>query len=141
MSPTAYSLLCDYFPPSIRTRIMSIFSFTIYIGEDIGLLIGIISQLTSWRISFFILGTPGLILSFLFCITVKEPFRGLSDLVSPDVKKITDLTNNHENSIVLSNECDKDVQQMEKSLSVDQNNDQFILHPYLLYRVIFYIFK
>lgn len=79
VNPTAFSLLSDYFPPNYRNTVMSTFQSTVYIGQDIGLLTGIIAQETSWRISFFILGLPGLILALPFFFTVWEPARGMSE--------------------------------------------------------------
>lgn len=40
------------------------------------MLMGVISQYTSWRIAFLILGTPGFVLVLLLVFTVRDPSRG-----------------------------------------------------------------
>lgn len=79
VNPTAFSLLSDYFHPKFRSTVMSAFQSTVYLGQDIGLLSGIISQNTSWRFVFFLLGIPGIIIAIPFYLTVWEPKRGRSE--------------------------------------------------------------
>ena len=79
VNPTAFSLLSDYFSPKHRSIVMSSFQSTVYIGQDVGLLTGIISQYTSWRVAFLVLGLPGLLLAIPLYLTLWEPARGASE--------------------------------------------------------------
>jgi MFS family permease len=94
LSPAAYSLIADYFPPHRRSTAMSVYSMGIYIGTGLALILGglvvkvassqqshvlpLIGDVRSWQIVFFVVGLPGLLVSLLL-LTVKEPTRkGLS---------------------------------------------------------------
>jgi predicted MFS family arabinose efflux permease len=73
--PPTYSLIGDYFPqPGERTRAMSIYS----LGSPLAIIIsffvgGWLNQVYGWRITFFLMGCPGLILAALVKLTVREP--------------------------------------------------------------------
>eukprot|EP01126_Amoeba_proteus_P034361 TRINITY_DN3421_c0_g1_i6.p1 TRINITY_DN3421_c0_g1~~TRINITY_DN3421_c0_g1_i6.p1 ORF type:complete len:502 (+),score=73.78 TRINITY_DN3421_c0_g1_i6:960-2465(+) len=79
VNPTAYSLLSDYFSPHHRTFVLALFGAMVFVGEDIGLLMGILSQHSSWRICFIVLGTPGFVVSLMLFFTVHDPVRGQGD--------------------------------------------------------------
>jgi MFS family permease len=85
VSPTAFSVLSDFFAPSLRGRVLSAFSSMIYVGQVFGILTGALSQSSSWRIAFLVLGLPGLALGVPFILTVFEPKRGLFDSKSKQV--------------------------------------------------------
>ena len=90
LSPAAYSLIADYFPPHRRSTAMSVYSMGIYIGSGMAFILGglvvkftsaqesfdvpIIGIVRSWQLVFFIVGLPGLLVAFLL-LTVKEPVR------------------------------------------------------------------
>lgn len=79
-TPPAHSLLADYFPISQRSKAIAIFS----VGAPIGLMIGFalagwIAETYSWRVAFFSLGLPGLLLAALLLAKLKEPERGQAD--------------------------------------------------------------
>jgi MFS family permease len=94
LSPAAYSLIADYFPPHRRSTAMSVYSMGIYIGAGLAFILGglviqaassqesytipVIGAVRSWQFVFFIVGLPGLLVALLL-LTVKEPARmGLS---------------------------------------------------------------
>ena len=91
-SPSAYSLISDWFPARIRATALAIYSSGIYIGGGISLLIGgvIVDQwnaaypdggflgLAGWQVAFIAVGLPGLLLA-LWVLTLKEPVRGAID--------------------------------------------------------------
>lgn len=52
----------------------------IYVGEDVSFGSGALSQYTSWRLAFLVLGIPGLILAIPLALTIYEPKRGLSEI-------------------------------------------------------------
>ncbi len=90
LSPSAFSLIADYFPPKRLGTALSIFSMGIFFGSGLALIVGgiVISAVTqqpevtvpllgtiaSWRLTFLIVGLPGLIMS-LVVYTIKEPIR------------------------------------------------------------------
>ena len=59
---------------------MAVFSMGIYIGIAAGFLIGgWVSELSSWRMAFFVVGFPGVLLAIIVRMTVREPPRGHSE--------------------------------------------------------------
>ena len=90
LSPAAYSLIADYFPPHRRSTAMSVYSMGIYIGSGLAFVLGgfvvkfvsaqesfqvpIIGAVRNWQLVFFIVGLPGLLVALLL-LTVKEPTR------------------------------------------------------------------
>jgi len=79
-SPSAHSMISDYYPPKERSSAMGIFSTGISIGIMIAYLAGgWVVQNIGWREAFLIVGLPGLVLALIFRMTVREPVRGLSE--------------------------------------------------------------
>ncbi|MGN3974451.1 spinster family MFS transporter [Tsuneonella sp. SYSU-LHT278] len=91
-SPSAYSLISDWFPKKMRATALAIYSSGLYIGGGISLLIGgeIVERwnaaypagaplgLAGWQAAFIIVGLPGLLLACLV-FTLREPMRGESE--------------------------------------------------------------
>ena len=91
-SPSAYSLISDYFPKKLRATALSIYSAGIYVGAGISLFIGgLIVQswnaaypdggplgLAGWQAAFLAVGIPGLAIALLIA-TLREPVRGMSE--------------------------------------------------------------
>jgi predicted MFS family arabinose efflux permease len=78
-SPTAHSLLADYFPPNKRATALAIYSMGISIGTLLGMAIGgIVAEHYGWRNAFFVAGAPGLIFALLAIFTLREPRSQLS---------------------------------------------------------------
>ena len=79
-SPSAQSLIADYYPPEKRSTALSIYSFGIPLGGMIGAVSGgWIAEHMSWRIAFFIVGVPGLVLALIAKLLLREPPRGMSE--------------------------------------------------------------
>ena len=90
LSPSAYSLISDYFPPERRSTAMSVYSMGIYIGSGLALVLGglviklasgrtdlilpLVGTVRSWQLVFFIVGLPGLLVALLL-LTIREPVR------------------------------------------------------------------
>lgn len=90
LSPSAYSIISDYFPKRKLGMALSVFSMGIFLGSGIALAIGsgIVSSLPTegkislplvgdiyhWQKLFLLIGLPGLAISLLL-LTVKEPVR------------------------------------------------------------------
>jgi MFS family permease len=90
LSPSAYSLLTDYFPPQWRATAMSIYGMGIFIGIGVASVLGgfltgwanghagwvipLFGAIRSWQIVFLTVGLPGLLLALLM-YTFAEPIR------------------------------------------------------------------
>ncbi len=78
-SPTAHSLLADYFPREKRATALAIYSMGISIGTLLGFAVGgIVAQRYGWRASFLVSGLPGLFFAVLAILTLREPRSQLS---------------------------------------------------------------
>jgi MFS family permease len=90
LSPSAYSLIADYFPPARRATAMSVYSMGIYIGAGLAYILGgmvvefateqqsfqipLVGSIRSWQMVFLLVGLPGLPVALLL-LTVREPVR------------------------------------------------------------------
>jgi predicted MFS family arabinose efflux permease len=80
-SPSAHSLIADYFPSTKRSSALAVYSFGIPLGSMIGAMSGgWIAENLSWRIAFFAVGFPGLLLALIARLVLREPPRGLSEI-------------------------------------------------------------
>ncbi len=94
-SPTAYSLISDYFPKKQRATALAIYSSGLYIGGGVSLFIGaLIVQawnkaypaggpmgLVGWQAAFLAVGIPGVLVA-LWVASLREPKRGAMDGVA-----------------------------------------------------------
>jgi predicted MFS family arabinose efflux permease len=79
-SPPSHSLISDYFKPEKRATALSIYSVGIYIGIFLGFSIGgVLAQNYGWRIAFYSVGIPGILLAAALYFFVKEPAKGRYD--------------------------------------------------------------
>jgi MFS family permease len=90
LSPSAYSIIADYFPPKRLGFALGVYGMGVYIGAGLALIIGaaviglvsngggmelpLIGEVYAWQITFFIVGLPGLLVA-LWVWTLKEPDR------------------------------------------------------------------
>lgn len=90
LSPAAYSMISDYFPPRHRARALAVYSMAPYLGAGLALMIGgavidiiaqagamqlpFVGELAPWQQTFVLVGAPGLLIAALF-IVVREPPR------------------------------------------------------------------
>lgn len=90
LSPPAYSIIADYFPPERLARATGTYALGVYSGAGIAMLVGgavinLISQagpielpmvglLRPWQLAFLAVGLPGLLVGALM-FSVKEPLR------------------------------------------------------------------
>jgi len=93
LTPTAYSMLADYFPPERRGRALGLVAMGVYFGIGAAIMItGFVVQLVSamppidlpiigevraWQVPFLLLGPPGILVA-LWVMTLREPLRRLS---------------------------------------------------------------
>jgi predicted MFS family arabinose efflux permease len=79
-SPSAHSMISDYFAGERRATALGIYSLGIPVGILFGFTLGgLISDTFGWRAAFFVVGVPGLLLALLLRFTVREPPRGLAE--------------------------------------------------------------
>ncbi|MBT4739447.1 MAG: MFS transporter [Rhodospirillaceae bacterium] len=87
LSPSAYSLVTDYFPPEKLSRAFSFYNAGLFIGSGLALVIGgavieitpaldlpVIGHLEPWQVTFMYVGLPGLLIG-LWVMTLREPKR------------------------------------------------------------------
>jgi MFS family permease len=90
LSPAAYSLIADYFPPDRLGVAISVYYMGVFLGSGVALLVGgmvvdtmtrihtvtlpLLGTIASWRVTFLIVGLPGLVFAML-AYTIKEPLR------------------------------------------------------------------
>lgn len=90
LSPAAYSLIADYFPPERLGVAISVYYMGVFLGSGLALLVGgivvdtmarihtvtlpLLGTIASWRVTFLIVGLPGLLFALL-AFTIKEPLR------------------------------------------------------------------
>lgn len=78
--PPSYSIIADLFPPQSRARALAIFSLGVPIGLGIGTAIGgWVAAAFGWRMAFFAVAAPGILLSLLLLVFVREPKRTEAD--------------------------------------------------------------
>ena len=87
LSPGAYSMISDEFPPEQRPRAMSLYISAAYIGGGLATIAGgaliammpplnlpVLGHLEPWQALFAVVGLPGLVVA-LWVTTLKEPKR------------------------------------------------------------------
>jgi len=91
LSPAAYSMLGDYFPREKLGRAMAVYSIGVPLGSGIALVAGalvvrfvtegpapalpLLGEMQPWRLTFLVVGLPGLLVALLIALTVREPER------------------------------------------------------------------
>ena len=79
-SPPSHSLISDYFPVSQRATALAVYAMSVPIGTSIGSVAsGWGNVYLGWRMTFVMVGLPGLLVALLVWLTIKEPPRGYSD--------------------------------------------------------------
>jgi MFS family permease len=90
LTPSASSLISDYFPKHRRGLAMAVYATGVYWGSGLALMIGglvvravesspplvlpLVGELRAWQTVFFIVGLPGILLA-LAMLLIKEPVR------------------------------------------------------------------
>lgn len=90
LSPAAYSMIADMFPPHRLGRALGVYSSGVFFGAGIAFMLGgaiigaletvrvlelpIVGEIRSWQAVFFMVGIPGVLFALLM-LTVPEPAR------------------------------------------------------------------
>ena len=93
LSPAAYSMIADYFPPERRATAISVYSMGIYLGSGIAFLVGglviqfavaqgavslpLVGDVRPWQVVFFVLGGSGILFSLAFLLVREPPREGV----------------------------------------------------------------
>ena len=84
--PSAQSIICDYVPMKRRAGAFAIHNLGNYLGILLGLVFaGVLGESIGWRLTFVVLGLPGILLALILRITLKEPRRGALEIESSGV--------------------------------------------------------
>lgn len=111
LSPSAYSLIADLFPPEKRTTAMSVYSMGISVGNGTAVMLAgsiagfaatagmmnlpLVGEIHAWQYIFFLVGLPGLLISLLL-FTVKEPARlGADNTKSVHIREVLEYLKRH----------------------------------------------
>lgn len=102
LSPAAYSMMADYFPPRQLPKAMSVFAVGIYVGNGAALIMGgavigilttfgdvalpVVGVLRPWQLAFVAVGLPGLLIA-LWLATVREPRRRSAGRVTAELSQ------------------------------------------------------
>ncbi len=91
-TPPSQSLISDYLSDEQRTVGFAIFNAGPAVGGFLGYLLGgHVGQLLGWRRAFLAAAIPGLLVTVLFKLTVKEPVRGRVDGLAKDSERFPPL--------------------------------------------------
>lgn len=87
--PGLYSLISDYFGPTMRGKIYGLLELTMPLGYLLGMVLGLmLSGTLGWRNIFYITGGLGIVLAVLIFFGVKEAPRGQSE---PELAELTEV--------------------------------------------------
>ena len=91
LSPAAYSMIADYFPASKQGRAVAVYAMGIFLGAGLAMVAGgaavaiignaepvtlpVVGTLKPWQTTFIVVGLPGVALTALIMLTVREPAR------------------------------------------------------------------
>jgi predicted MFS family arabinose efflux permease len=79
-SPPAHSMIADYYPAEKRATALGIYSLGIPVGILFGFMAGgWLNEFFGWRVAFFVVGVPGLILAVVVRLSLREPTRGMAE--------------------------------------------------------------
>ena len=111
LTPSAYSMIADYFPPERRGRALSLFATGVYFGIGAAIMITgvvvqqvaaspvvqlpVLGEVRSWQVAFLVLGPPGILVA-LWTLTVREPERrGRLDAAQPGFGAVLGYVREH----------------------------------------------
>ncbi len=87
--PGLYSLLSDYFKPSVRGKVYGFLQLSQPLGYMLGLVVAtFLASSLGWRNIFYVTGSLGLVLAVIIFFTVREAPRGSSE---PELEGMGDI--------------------------------------------------
>ena len=83
-SPPSHSMIADMYQPAERGTAMGVFASGANLGLLLGFLVGgWVNQWYGWRVAFYVVGVPGLVLAVIVRLTLREPPRGYAEGLKP----------------------------------------------------------
>lgn len=108
LQPSAYSMLSDYFPPKRLGRAIGTYSTGLFVGGGLALIVGgavigalsgaesthipVLGEVRNWQLAFIVVGAPGVLLTLVLMLTVKEPARRGVAQTAQDGARSAELT-------------------------------------------------
>jgi len=88
--PGLYSLVADYFPPSIRGRVYGLLQLTQPLGYLLGMILALMVAplIGGWRAVFYLTGSLGLVIAVVIFFGVREMPRGRAE---PELEGVEEL--------------------------------------------------
>lgn len=90
--PGLYSLIADYFPPSMRGKIYGALQLAIPLGYLLGLILALmLGPVIGWRNVFIVTGSLGIVLAFVIFFGVRDLPRGKAEPELADLPETTPI--------------------------------------------------
>lgn len=84
LTPPAHSLIADMYPEERRATALAVYQLGVPTGALFGLLAGgLIADAWGWRVAFFAVGLPGILLALVAKWAIPEPRAGVGSLAAP----------------------------------------------------------
>ncbi|MEZ5505027.1 MAG: MFS transporter [Gammaproteobacteria bacterium] len=119
LSPAAYSLITDSFPPHKRATALSLYSMGIYLGSGLALLVGakviqfalsqgetvlpLVGEVRPWQLIFLLLGAGGIAFSLVLFALKEPPRQGMGAGQSVPLREVLNYFGQNRATIVLHN--------------------------------------
>jgi MFS family permease len=120
LTPAAYSLLSDSFPPHRLGLALGLYSVGVYVGGGLALVLGatligrlghasielpLLGVLHGWQLVFVAVGLPGLLVALLAATLREPPRRGAEDAVRPTLREVMRYFREHASALICLTLC------------------------------------
>lgn len=118
LSPAAYSLIADSFPPERRSIAMSVYGMGIFLGAGAAMLVGglivgfaskqgelvlpIVGATRPWQLVFYVLCGVGLMFAW-FLLLIREPVRQGASVASIPLREVIRTLMRHRRAVLMHN--------------------------------------
>jgi MFS family permease len=118
LSPAAYSLIADSFPPERRATAISVYGMGIFVGSGLAYIVGglvvgyamtqgelalpIVGATRPWQLVFYLLGGAGLMFAW-FLLLIREPLRQGAVTESIPLRDVIDTLTRHRRTVLMHN--------------------------------------
>ena len=119
LSPAAYSLIADSFPPEKRGTAISVYSMGIYVGSGVAFLLGglvihfaaaqgnvvlpLMGEVRPWQLIFLFLGVLGVLFCGVLMLLKEPPRQGVGANVNVSFKEVLGYLGKNRRTVVLHN--------------------------------------
>lgn len=104
LSPPAFSMIADYFPPHKLGRPMGIYNSGVFLGVALAFMLGgaivefftaqppvnlpVIGRVVPWQLAFIVVGLPGILIAALMLTVREPPRRGVTQSEAPSLRSL-----------------------------------------------------